>query len=126
MIRRPPRSTQSRSSAASDVYKRQHQEQHETVVVRDAEQDAGERVPRRQRIGACDAELSAAACDVGIEVEVRLILEKIFVPTLAVKGAQRHTRISDRRGIVGLLKTQVGLLLEKFALSGQEAPEAVA
>src|SRR5680860_1432257 len=25
MIRRPPRSTQSRSSAASDVYKRQHQ-----------------------------------------------------------------------------------------------------
>src|SRR5450756_3232798 len=26
MIRRPPRSTQSRSSAASDVYKRQHQE----------------------------------------------------------------------------------------------------
>ena len=27
MIRRPPRSTQSRSSAASDVYKRQHLEQ---------------------------------------------------------------------------------------------------
>src|SRR5450756_1688830 len=26
MIRRPPRSTQSRSSAASDVYKRQHQD----------------------------------------------------------------------------------------------------
>src|SRR5450756_786522 len=26
MIRRPPRSTQSRSSAASDVYKRQHQQ----------------------------------------------------------------------------------------------------
>src|SRR5450756_1028084 len=28
MIRRPPRSTQSRSSAASDVYKRQLNEQH--------------------------------------------------------------------------------------------------
>src|SRR5450756_2017011 len=28
MIRRPPRSTQSRSSAASDVYKRQHQQRH--------------------------------------------------------------------------------------------------
>src|SRR5428012_16250 len=29
MIRRPPRSTQSRSSAASDVYKRQEHHQHE-------------------------------------------------------------------------------------------------
>src|SRR5450756_1190916 len=28
MIRRPPRSTQSRSSAASDVYKRQHARSH--------------------------------------------------------------------------------------------------
>eukprot|EP00657_Telonema_sp_P-1_P006190 TRINITY_DN24367_c0_g1_i1.p1 TRINITY_DN24367_c0_g1~~TRINITY_DN24367_c0_g1_i1.p1 ORF type:complete len:102 (+),score=38.18 TRINITY_DN24367_c0_g1_i1:104-409(+) len=28
MIRRPPRSTQSRSSAASDVYKRQHDSKH--------------------------------------------------------------------------------------------------
>src|SRR5450756_3255939 len=31
MIRRPPRSTQSRSSAASDVYKRQHLEQGKPV-----------------------------------------------------------------------------------------------
>src|SRR5450756_3136409 len=32
MIRRPPRSTQSRSSAASDVYKRQFQERSEAVA----------------------------------------------------------------------------------------------
>src|SRR5665809_70332 len=33
MIRRPPRSTQSRSSTASDVYKRQHQDVPFEVVV---------------------------------------------------------------------------------------------
>ena len=33
MIRRPPRSTQSRSSAASDVYKRQVEDQIKTVFV---------------------------------------------------------------------------------------------
>ena len=33
MIRRPPRSTQSRSSAASDVYKRQEQEKYLTISV---------------------------------------------------------------------------------------------
>src|SRR5680860_1602873 len=32
MIRRPPRSTQSRSSAASDVYKRQHQQSDLALV----------------------------------------------------------------------------------------------
>src|SRR5450756_3240047 len=32
MIRRPPRSTQSRSSAASDVYKRQSQSHHRIEV----------------------------------------------------------------------------------------------
>ena len=32
MIRRPPRSTQSRSSAASDVYKRQDQEDEITII----------------------------------------------------------------------------------------------
>src|SRR5450756_809375 len=37
MIRRPPRSTQSRSSAASDVYKRQL----EDVLLADAAADAG-------------------------------------------------------------------------------------
>src|SRR5665213_4154027 len=35
MIRRPPRSTQSRSSAASDVYKRQLYEQGEALVFMD-------------------------------------------------------------------------------------------
>src|SRR5450756_3130454 len=34
MIRRPPRSTQSRSSAASDVYKRQVQREGDTETVR--------------------------------------------------------------------------------------------
>src|SRR5450756_1591131 len=33
MIRRPPRSTQSRSSAASDVYKRQCQDAHDHPVM---------------------------------------------------------------------------------------------
>ena len=32
MIRRPPRSTQSRSSAASDVYKRQIQRRHQKLI----------------------------------------------------------------------------------------------
>ena len=32
MIRRPPRSTQSRSSAASDVYKRQHMDRYESYL----------------------------------------------------------------------------------------------
>src|SRR5450756_3042165 len=34
MIRRPPRSTQSRSSAASDVYKRQLERRLQTIVFR--------------------------------------------------------------------------------------------
>ena len=34
MIRRPPRSTQSRSSAASDVYKRQIKKQREELKVK--------------------------------------------------------------------------------------------
>src|SRR5450756_1174764 len=38
MIRRPPRSTQSRSSAASDVYKRQHQDRG--MVLAEELQDA--------------------------------------------------------------------------------------
>src|SRR5450756_921270 len=37
MIRRPPRSTQSRSSAASDVYKRQSAEEIETTVTKPIE-----------------------------------------------------------------------------------------
>src|SRR5450756_3232990 len=49
MIRRPPRSTQSRSSAASDVYKRQEhvREVHRERVVRLRPQ--GERRLRRRR-----------------------------------------------------------------------------
>ena len=45
MIRRPPRSTQSRSSAASDVYKRQVQEDHvDGPVVGDHQRPLGEHV----------------------------------------------------------------------------------
>src|SRR5450756_3237708 len=43
MIRRPPRSTQSRSSAASDVYKRQLQDTLKTVTTKLDDQSAAMR-----------------------------------------------------------------------------------
>src|SRR5450756_3243418 len=42
MIRRPPRSTQSRSSAASDVYKRQQQDQERGEHQQAAPQQVGD------------------------------------------------------------------------------------
>src|SRR5450756_3000024 len=75
MIRRPPRSTQSRSSAASDVYKRQFQEPVELL----AERGPGGRVadtqaavggtaqgsnrPRDQGIAPCN--VTGLACELG-------------------------------------------------------------
>ena len=41
MIRRPPRSTQSRSSAASDVYKRQLEDLFESQELKNRQVDAG-------------------------------------------------------------------------------------
>src|SRR5450756_1966578 len=46
MIRRPPRSTQSRSSAASDVYKRQTQYRFPFQVIYPATLDAGDLASR--------------------------------------------------------------------------------
>src|SRR5450756_2043667 len=74
MIRRPPRSTQSRSSAASDVYKRQLIEEPEPMpgLVHD---DAlhvhgarsGQAVGPRERVAELDVALrDAAAADVGL------------------------------------------------------------
>ena len=40
MIRRPPRSTQSRSSAASDVYKRQARIEHDALAALETDGDA--------------------------------------------------------------------------------------
>src|SRR5450756_2774212 len=48
MIRRPPRSTQSRSSAASDVYKRQHPDHASQSAVAAQER-------RRGKVGRTDA-----------------------------------------------------------------------
>ena len=45
-IRRPPRSTQSRSSAASDVYKRQQR------LVRDRRRPVGDRLDRIDAVGS--------------------------------------------------------------------------
>src|SRR5450756_144569 len=42
MIRRPPRSTQSRSSAASDVYKRQVSYEHGLVALRESGEQGGD------------------------------------------------------------------------------------
>src|SRR5450756_1605306 len=42
MIRRPPRSTQSRSSAASDVYKRQEQRDHRNAGTQVGQRELGQ------------------------------------------------------------------------------------
>src|SRR5450756_3226502 len=72
MIRRPPRSTQSRSSAASDVYKRQ--------ALHGAEQDRARLAPRR-RLGETRfedlhrlAEDLAGHDEAGDEVAARLVV----------------------------------------------------
>mgnify|MGYP003381491729 CR=1 FL=1 len=49
MIRRPPRSTLDRSSAASDVYKRQHGHPADLVPVRARPRTAGDAVGGRRR-----------------------------------------------------------------------------
>ena len=88
MIRRPPRSTLDRSSAASDVYKRQHQghphgqvgEQLEQVAHRVVDEHVRERVHRAARAVVGEAEEAVSythlrAHETVLDLVCRLLLE---------------------------------------------------
>src|SRR5680860_1686666 len=64
MIRRPPRSTQSRSSAASDVYKRQAPERERLTRLRRPDQDVV--LGAWEMIFALSADESDAAVDAAL------------------------------------------------------------
>ena len=80
MIRRPPRSTQSRSSAASDVYKRQGQEgEHDPGEEHVAEHDAEQRADQADDEALDEAPVSYThlrAHETVLDLVCRLLLEK--------------------------------------------------
>ena len=76
MIRRPPRSTLDRSSAASDVYKRQvgdHDEDQEGVLAEEAALVAGEQVGGA---GEAVSYTHLRAHETVLDLVCRLLLEK--------------------------------------------------
>src|SRR5680860_1339133 len=80
MIRRPPRSTQSRSSAASDVYKRQGIDAIEWAR-EGADRGAGEIL-----LNSMDADGTTGGFDISMMSEVR---DAVSVPLIASGGAGR-------------------------------------
>src|SRR5665811_1758202 len=76
MIRRPPRSTRVRSSAASDVYKRQGVEKAAVAVDRE-HRHVGPRVLRAERGGVAPAEI------------------------VLITGREKRARLVDRHGEAG-------------------------
>ena len=80
MIRRPPRSTLDRSSAASDVYKRQpYPYQLATIVARDT--NTGRELARTQTVAPVSTEMPVSythlrAHETVLDIVCRLLLEK--------------------------------------------------
>ena len=85
MIRRPPRSTQSRSSAASDVYKRQ--------VLRDA-------IGRDWQCGT---------------LQVDLNLPSRLGSTYVAKDGTKKVPVMLHRALFGSLERFIGILIEHYA-----------
>src|SRR5450756_1073461 len=100
MIRRPPRSTQSRSSAASDVYKRQNYTNRSVLIHPDL--DPAHRVKTlAHELGhitlhepgdSSDASTFAASCRGRIEVEA----ESVAFLVTSARGAGRRTKHTAR------------------------------
>src|SRR5450756_2056633 len=106
MIRRPPRSTQSRSSAASDVYKRQGLEKAGVGLVQDVlalglqeRHDVG--IGRATAgnaqlllVNVCDrqGDIAQVACIVPKIVGVQPALRECVVPTEVMLGTLGHAQ----------------------------------
>src|SRR5680860_1121311 len=124
MIRRPPRSTQSRSSAASDVYKRQRllQSGHRTanagrVIRLPTVHDDGAAAVGSTRDGwaaAARAERRLQATQVGIVV----VLSMVVVAVAVLTGRSMVTELAGYRSEQGV-QTRLNKL--RFTLQEEEA-----
>src|SRR5450756_1285104 len=109
MIRRPPRSTQSRSSAASDVYKRQAEvsfPEQRRGEVGPEELAKREREVWRAKGGGLIAPLLKELVDLGVEVRTETRAVKLVddeagaVVGVVVEGPGGSRRLGARRGVV--------------------------
>src|SRR5450756_1248872 len=92
MIRRPPRSTQSRSSAASDVYKRQIEESEAARIeswVREAVQEGATVLTGGRRIGPA---LYAPTVLTNVAETSKVCAQEVFAPMV---GLYRFEEFND-------------------------------
>src|SRR5659263_368835 len=104
MIRRPPRSTQSRSSAASDVYKRQAQEIGRPTRVLPEPPDNSELRQKIETLGG-DQILAAMAKP---EKEARhLAMDQVKQEILAALGPEVEGREKEAKGLISEVKKKL-------------------
>eukprot|EP00657_Telonema_sp_P-1_P008718 TRINITY_DN30520_c0_g1_i1.p1 TRINITY_DN30520_c0_g1~~TRINITY_DN30520_c0_g1_i1.p1 ORF type:complete len:116 (-),score=53.78 TRINITY_DN30520_c0_g1_i1:13-360(-) len=108
MIRRPPRSTQSRSSAASDVYKRQHTDVGIPLVIGGCEVRADRRRDGLWIVVVCSRSISLAGHDVVVLLGSRISREGNAMSDAVDAVSYTHLRAHET-----VLDLVCRLLLEK-------------
>src|SRR5680860_1919471 len=97
MIRRPPRSTQSRSSAASDVYKRQGPKVHQRLR---SGSPANEIIKAAKQLGAGLVVVASGARGISSTVLIGSTAQRVQhyspCPVLVVRPTPRKPRTSRR------------------------------